>query len=191
MKTINSNLVAFTFFAVIATSCQKEIKISQTEFSESSAKANTQPTPAICNGRYNVILESGQPTANNGLYTWIWSIQNPNPGNGTNGTVQDLSHWGMQFGHCFNWSHVVSSAYSYNGSTWHSFTPEYKIDKSQNCITTPVFKFDAGTNGSAKTYYRLVLNTYYPSGNNAFGNFKSGSSLPCCTFNFNGISCNE
>lgn len=191
MKTINPNPFFFIFFVVIAISCQKELKKSQTDLSEISAKANTTSTPSICNGRYTVKLESGQPAANNGLYTWIWSIQNPNPGNGSNGTVQDLSHWGIQFGQCFNWSHVVASAYSYNGSTWNSFTPEYKIDRSQNCVTTPLFKFNAGTNGNAKTYFRLVLNTSYSAGGNAFGYFKSGSSMPCCTFNFVGISCNE
>src|SRR5690349_23127185 len=33
-------------------------------------------------------------------WVWIWEIKNTKPGNGTGGTVQDLSHWGIDLGKC-------------------------------------------------------------------------------------------
>ena len=42
------------------------------------------------------------PIKVNENYEWVWTIKNNKPGNGKNGTVQDLSHWGMKFGTCFD-----------------------------------------------------------------------------------------
>src|SRR5262245_36597027 len=47
-----------------------------------------------CNN-YDIALESMNPVGSN--WEWIWTVTNVNPGNGNNGTVQNLSHWGMQF----------------------------------------------------------------------------------------------
>lgn len=140
---------------------------------------------SACNA-YAVSLESKTPVGSN--WEWIWTVQNLNPGNGNNGTVQNLSHWGMQFGSCFNFSSVVQAAYSANGVNWTSFTPVYQVDPSQNCMTTPVLKFDFGTTGSNPSYYKLVLNQNYEPGSTA-GYYKSGSRTGCCTFNFTGVSC--
>lgn len=138
-----------------------------------------------CNS-YNIALES--KTQIGGNWEWIWTVQNLNPGNGTNGTVQNLSHWGMQFGSCFIWSSVVGAAYSADGINWTSFTPVFAVDPSQSCLTTPVFKFDFGTTGSSPSYYKLVLNEDY-SIESSFGYFKSGNRTGCCTFNFSGVGC--
>lgn len=147
-----------------------------------------QPGPGgTCNpNAYTITLES--KTLVNGNWEWIWSVQNPNPGNGGGGTVQDLSHWGMQFGSCFAWSYVISAAYSADGSTWTSFTPLYQIDPSQTCMTEPVLKFDYGTTGSAKSYYKLVISQDLPPGW-VPGYYKSGVNTGCCIFNFMGIGC--
>ena len=143
--------------------------------------------PGVCNPyAYIITLESKTPV--NGSWEWIWSVQNSNPGNGGGGSVQNLSHWGMQFGSCFVWASVVSGAYSPDGITWTAFTPLYVVDPSQSCVTTPVLKFDFGTVGSAKSYYKLVVSQDYPVGW-VPGYYKSGANTGCCTFNFNGIGC--
>ena len=141
---------------------------------------------AACNpDAYTITLESH--TQVNGNWEWIWSVKNPNPGNGKNGTVQNLSHWGMELGACVNLSSVVGAAYSGDGSTWTEFTPSYQPDPSQGCMTTPVLKFDFGTSGTAKTYYRLIVNQDFTEGS-VQGYYKSGVNTGCCTFSFTGIA---
>lgn len=135
---------------------------------------------------YTIVLESKTLVGSN--WEWIWSVQNPNPGNGLNGTVQDLSHWGMQFTSCFTWADVTGAAYSYNGTTWTGFSPSYSPDPSQLCLTTPVLKFNYGTTGSAKTYYKLVVSRDYNT-MNALAYYKSGRRTGCCTTLFQGIGC--
>jgi len=153
----------------------------------SNSTVSGKETPVTCNpNAYIVLLESR--TQVNGNWEWIWSVQNSNPGNGTNGTFQDLSHWGMQFGACFNVTSLVSAAYSANGTTWTAFTPTYQVDPSVPCLSTAVLKFDYGTIGSAKSYYKLVVSINYPTGL-APGYYKSGSGTGCCTFSFIGIGC--
>jgi hypothetical protein len=51
-------------------------------------------------------------------------------------------------------------------------------------------KFDFGTRDAEISYYRLVVNKYYPVGHNsAFGYFKSGRNTGCYTNYFDGIGC--
>jgi hypothetical protein len=160
-----------------------------TVISGASAKGDILPSAGTCNSNaYIVTLESRTQVGNS--WEWVWSVQNSNPGNGNGGTVQNLSHWGMQFGPCNVMNSVVSAAYSADGITWTSFVPVYQTDPSQGCVTTPVLKFDYGTAGSAKSYYKLVLNQDFPVGA-SFGYYKSGVKTGCCTFTFNGIRCPE
>ncbi len=172
--------------AVIAVGCQKETKeILQ---GKETLQANKPVPPATCNSNaYVITLES--KTFSSGSWIWIWSVRNPNPGNGNNGTSQDLSHWGMRFGTCLDFSDITGAAYSFNGTTWISFTHEYKVDPSQSCMTVPVLKFNAGTTGTAKTYYRLVISKDYSIDNAATGYYKSGARMPCCTVTFTGVGC--
>jgi hypothetical protein len=117
-------------------------------------------------------------------------VQNSNPGNGNNGTVQNLSHWGMQFGSCFTWSSVVSAAYSADGASWTGFAPQFQADPSQACMTSSVLKFDYGTEGSAKSYYKLVVDRDYQVVGTP-GYYKSGANTGCCTFTFPGMGCGD
>jgi hypothetical protein len=188
MKTIKLTVLtgAIAMFCLI--SCQRDVNdFSAVNAASEETQTNASSPNANCNPfAYNVVLESRDFVNNN--WEWTWSIQNPNPGNGNNGTAQDLSHWGIQLGTCFNAASLVSAAYSYDGVNWTSFTPSIGVDPSQGCITTPVLKFDAGTTGSARTYYRLVVNQFYAFGT-ANGYYKSGQRTGCCTFSFLGIGC--
>ena len=149
--------------------------------------ANKGGTNGTCNpDAYAITLES--KTQVNGNWEWVWSVQNLNPGNGSGGTVQDLSHWGMQLGSCIDFSSIIGGATSEDGVKWTSFIPAYRSDVSQGCMGAPVVKFDYGTTGSVKSYYKLIVNRDFQQGLVA-GYYKSGSVTSCCTFLFTGFTC--
>src|SRR4030095_9870910 len=50
---------------------------------------------------------------------WTWTLTNTNPGNGSNGTLQDVSHWSLPLCPAAE-AALVSAEYSYDGITWHS-----------------------------------------------------------------------
>ncbi len=190
MKTLTRVLIGAMVLACFI-ACQKDRSgntiLSTPVVTSGEFPTGQKGTPGPCNpNAYTITLES---RVFNGInWEWVWSVQNPNPGNGSNGTVQNLSHWGMQFGSCFNWSTVVSAAYSADGINWTGFIPSLAPDPSQSCLMTAVLKFDYGTTGSAKTYYQLVLSENYPPGT-AAGYYKSGTNTGCCTFTFVGVGC--
>jgi len=191
MKTRLFNLSVIILSMALFISCQRDAQEQLvTPKSPDETTAGDELTSrgrAVCNTDvYDVLLESKTPV--NGNWEWVWSFQNTNPGNGTNGTAQDLSHWGIPFGACFPTSSIVGAAYSSDGINWTSFTPIIHVDPSVSCLTTPVLKFDFGTVGSIKSYYRLTLSQDFPPAwSPAYA--KSGSN--CCIFNFDGIGCND
>lgn len=145
-----------------------------------------------CAGPYKVVLESVTNNGN-GTYTWTWSVQNPNPGNGSNGTIQNLSHWDITLGSCVTFDNVVSGATSTNNVDWTPFTPSFQADPSlpvSGCaVTADVVKFDLGTSGSAKTYYRLTIDIDVLVDPAATAYYKSGATTGCGTFCFPGFAC--
>jgi hypothetical protein len=191
MKAFTKHLFIFSILAFTIFSCTKEVKqqpsaTNAQQMQEVAGSVNSSTT--VATAPYTITLESVVNNGNN-TYTWTWSVQNPNPGNGLNGTVQNLSHWGFILGTCVNFNDILSSAYSFNGANWTSFTAAYAVDPSQDCMTYPVLKFDAGTTGTAKTYYRITLYNDYAVDNNAIGYFKSGSRTDCGVFTFSGVGC--
>jgi hypothetical protein len=149
--------------------------------------ANKGGTNGTCNpDAYTITLES--KTLVNGNWEWVWSVQNPNPGNGSNGTVQNLSHWGMQLGSCIDFSTIIGGATSPDGVKWTSFVPTYRSDASQGCMGAPVVKFDYGTSASDKSYYKLIVDRDLQQGL-VPGYYKSGSVTSCCTILFMGFAC--
>lgn len=183
-RTLLFSMAAYAL--LLTTGCQKSSSDTEAGISTTATDKKQAPDGPCNPNAYTITLES--KTLVNGNWEWVWSVQNPNPGNGNNGTTQDLSHWGMQFGSCFNAAHLVSAGYSNDGTSWNSFNPSYKADPSQDCLTTPVVKFDVGTSGSAKTYYKLVVSHNYQTGAST-GYYKSGNRTGCCTFTFTGIAC--
>jgi hypothetical protein len=183
MKTITLTLLSCTLFLLTFISCQRDIDES-TE-NNTSQQTLSSENPGIESVGYSITLAG--PTQVNGNYHWIWTVKNTNPGNGNNGTYQDLSHWGMIFSSCFNINSVVSAGYSTNGTSWTNFTPTLKVDPS-SCISVPVLKFDFGTSGRNTSYYRLILNINLPIAP-ASGYYKSGRKTGCGSLSFNGIGC--
>lgn len=128
---------------------------------------------------YTVTLQSNSQDPE-GNYEWVWAVTNPNPGNGTNGTLQDLSHWALILPSCVGQSNIRATAYSTDGISWQPLNASIGVDPSQNCYTGPVLKFDVGTSGSSTTYYKLTVDSYYNSGF-VTGVFKSGKRTGCYT----------
>lgn len=189
MKKLSLIMLSTVAFLFLATSCQRNSQdmIAFENDNRETTEVMGKDNPGPCNpSAYNVVLESR--TLVNGYWEWIWSIQNTNPGNGNNGTAQDLSNWGMELGSCVNWASVISAGFSIDGTTWSDFTPLYQANPGQGCLTTPVLKFDLGTTGTAKSYYRVILDQDVQPGT-VVGVYKSGSSTSCCIFSFNGIGC--
>ena len=202
MKTISitkSLGVALGFATLLSTSfmsCQKESLSSDSNGKINPEVAGKVKPPIInsnCTG-YNVTLDKTADAISH-TTTFIWSIQNPNPGSGSGTTIQNLSHWTFIPG-CpgnngleQNWADIVSAAYN-TGAGWVEIVPvpDLKPDPSQTCTSANVFKFNFGTSGTTATQYRLVLSGNYGTADNqAF--FKSGSSTGCCEKTILGIGC--
>ena len=146
----------------------------------------TSGTTVSASSPYNVHIS--ELFGENGKYTWIWEIKNDNPGNGTNGTVQDLSHWGIDLGTCIKLTDIIEAAYSQDGKTWIKFTPEFQVDKSQNCSSLSYVKFDFGTTGSQISYYKLII-TKNVTHVDTKAIYKSGTNTGCGKFLTCGFGC--
>jgi hypothetical protein len=163
--------------------------VATQNFLQTNSVVSTSSLPLISNSSpYTVTLESITDNGD-GTWTWIWSVLNPNPGNGTNGTVQDLSHWNITLG-CAQPDDIVSASKSTDGATWEvNYVPRYEVDPSQDCYTDSVYKFDLGTRNNIKTYYQLTVNKNFSVDSNVLAVYKSGRTTGCGTFNFPGFGC--
>jgi len=123
----------------------------------------------------------------NGTWTWSWSAQNPYPGDGTNGTVQDLDHWDMTLGHYATMNDIVTGEVSTDGITWTTFRPEYRIDINQSCSADTVIQLNLGTRGSLKSYYRITVNKSFAVDDSVQAIYVSGRETGCGIFQFSGF----
>jgi hypothetical protein len=135
---------------------------------------------------YDVQLVSNNGAGSN--YEWIWKVTNPDPGNGLNGTLQDLSHWSLILPECITQSNIVSAAYSHDGLMWTPLSSSIGVDPSQGCYTAAVLKFDVGFSGTTTMYYKLVVNQPYIAGVTT-AVFKSGKRTGCYVGMIEGITC--
>ena len=182
-----------TIFAFYA--CKKDVNSNSSTEGEIATKPPVQQPPGSSCANYSVTLDR---TYEDGKTTFIWTITNPNPGNGQNGTIQNLSHWNFIPG-CpgndgleQNWDDIDAAYYSTDGgTTWNliSPTPELAPDPSQTCTNLNVFKFNYGTSGSQPTLYKLVLFGNYSADANNTAVFKSGANTGCCVRTVPGIGC--
>ncbi|WP_026898894.1 hypothetical protein [Daejeonella oryzae] len=154
--------------------CVKEVQMNGSGESVSAASP------------YSVRLAS--VTKVDGGYEWIWQVQNFHPGNGKNGTVQDLSHWNLDLGDCVELGDITHAAFSGNGTSWTKFQPSLKEDKSQDCYKENILKFDFGTSGSKISYYKLVVSKKLTR-NSVLAVYKSGKNTGCGIFETCGFGC--
>jgi hypothetical protein len=146
-------------------------------FGAAVAAFDTAGEAEIASSTYDAsLIEVSQQGANE--YAWTWTVTNPSPGSGSDGTLQNLSHWSMAVGDVMQLSNIVSVSYSTDGIAWNHLPVSLAIDKSQDCYTGTVLKFDYGTVGAEPTYYKLVVNTAF-SQTVTLANFKSGKTTGC------------
>lgn len=171
--------------------CEGKVSLKGSELNAKSQSLMSTSSASVTSLPYKVTLLTRQSNGD-GTYTWIWSVENPNPGNGKDGkTVQDLSHWAISIGNCATLADIANAATSTDGQKWTSFKPTYSIDKSQSCYQQPILKFDVGTKGTAKVYYKLVMKKNFTM-EKQLALYKSGANTGCGTFQICGIgSCPE
>ena len=122
---------------------------------------------------------------------WTWSVTNPNPGNGSNGTLQDISHWDLGLCPAAE-AALVSAEYSLDGqTTWISVPIIMDRDPSiRLCTTNDVLKFDVGSSGTAPNYYRITFNQQFALNTNATSYIKTGGGLKGCNlYYYSGVGC--
>lgn len=126
------------------------------------------------------------------LDTWTWTLTNTNPGNGSNGTLQDVSHWSLPLCPAAE-AALVSAAYSYDGVNWTPVSINMDRDPSiKLCTREDVLKFDAGTSGTTPTYYRVTFNKVFTVDPYAYSYIKTGGGLQGCNiYTYSGVGCNE
>jgi len=122
-----------------------------------------------------------------GYQEWTWVLTNPNPGNGANGTLQNVSHFSIAL-NALAEAALVSAEYSYDGITWISVPITVERDPAiRSCTQVDVLKFDAGTVGSEPTYYRATFSQEFSSNPFATSWIKSGVKTGCNMYFFTGI----
>lgn len=111
---------------------------------------------------------------------WTWMITNPNPGNGDNGTLQDVSHWSLALSPIAE-AAIVSAEYSFDGIIWVSVSIQMDRDPTiKACTTDDVLKFDVGTTGSQPTYYRVTFDREFAVNSYSTSYIKTGSGRKGC-----------
>lgn len=123
---------------------------------------------------------------------WTWTLSNPNPGNGTEGTLQDVSHWSLPLCPAAE-AALVSAQYSFDGVTW--ITVPIFMDRDPSiriCTNVDVLKFDIGTTGTSPNYYRITFNRAFTGNPLAVSYIKTGGGIKGCNmYIYYGVGCNE
>jgi len=122
-----------------------------------------------------------------GTYEWTWVLTNPNPGNGEDGTLQNVSHFDIALNAEAEGA-LISAEYSFDGITWISVPIEVERDPSiRKCTTTDVLKFNAGTVGDQPTYYRATFSEEFGTNPYSASWINSGSRTGCNMYFFSGV----
>jgi hypothetical protein len=195
MKSLK--LPLFGLSALLFFGCQKATLQDSTATNLLRAEPLTLSVEATnCLG-YNVTLHVDQ-TSKPGYTIFLWTLSNPKPGNGKNGTLQNLSHWDFVPGTCLldNLADVTEAAY-FDGTNWQTILPltieqDHAMDAGGtfNCTTGNVLKFNYGTSGSTPSQYKIVMKGNWGT-DDLTAYFKSGNITGCCsgTYANMGIGC--
>jgi hypothetical protein len=191
MKTKFFLALGVTTAALGFYACQRNVDSASRTVDEVQSKKPSMPEILNCaNYSFDATISYG-----GGKTTVIWSVTNTNPGNGSNGTSQNLSHWDWVLPSCIEFGKVLNAYYTGTWSPdfeeWTPFTPTNVVDPSQTCNGGNVIKFNFGTSGSNTSYYAIVLDgTNYSLSNDANAvAIKAGND--CCTKNIEGVVCDE
>ena len=135
---------------------------------------------------YTITLVSKITTGSNTEFTW--SVTNTNPGNGDNGTLQDVSHWDVPLTQVAE-AALISAATSLDGVNFTNSTTAIERDPSiRFCTTTDVLKFNVGTSGSTPTYYRATFSSDFVINLFATSWIKTGGGREGCNqYFFSGL----
>jgi hypothetical protein len=146
-------------------------------------KKETKPVAS-----YTITFIGKEQIGNN--YQWTWSVLNPLPGNGSNGTLQNISHWSLPLCPLAE-AAIVSAEYSYDQVNWTSVSIDMERDPSiRVCTTTDVLKFNTGTSGTAPLYCRITFNKDFILNPFAVSYIKTGGGLQGCNvYLYSGIGC--
>lgn len=183
-KALLNVFLASIVLITLLSGCEKEPALEQS----SVMWVDNSPKSEAAKPLYIVKLEN-KILNKNKTYTWIWSVTNPNPGNGTpgSGTAQDLVSWGITLGSCANMGQIIIGSTSPDGITWKNFNPEVNTVSEINSISKPILMFDLGTNRSQKSYYKLVVNGNFSVNNSVSAVYKSGDKAGVLTIS--GFGC--
>lgn len=136
---------------------------------------------------YSIQLLTHTSDESRGSYEWTWVLTNPNPGDGQNGTLQDVSHFSIAL-NAIAEAALLSAEYSFDGITWISVPIVLDRDPAiRQCTTTDVLKFDAGTVDGEPTYYRATFSEEFSSNPYATSWIKTGSRTGCNMYFFTGV----
>ena len=136
---------------------------------------------------YSIQLLASTPDESRGVYEWTWVLTNPNPGNGEDGTLQDVSHFSIALNAAAE-AALVSAEYSFDGITWISIPATVDRDPGiRQCTETDVLKFDAGTVGGEPTYYRATFTEQFSANPYATSWIKTGARSGCNLNFFTGV----
>ena len=127
---------------------------------------------------YEIVLVTKNSVGDN--TEWTWSLTNPNPGSGTNGTLRDVSHWDVSLPSQAE-AALIGAQYSFDGVNWHNSPIVVERDFSiKLCTLVDVLKFDAGTTGSQPTYYRAIFDEDFTLNPFATSWIKNGGGQQGC-----------
>jgi len=127
---------------------------------------------------YQIVLVTKSTAGDN--TEWTWTVTNPNPGNGTYGTLRDVSHWDVSLPQQAE-DALIGAQYSFDGVNWQNSPIVVETDFSiKLCTLVDVLKFDAGTTGSAPTYYKAIFDADFTLNPFATSWIKNGGGQQGC-----------
>ncbi|NEU08370.1 hypothetical protein GZH53_08625 [Flavihumibacter sp. R14] len=184
-NALKAFLLVSTVFSLLLSSCEKEpdMEPAGLMWVENSPTGTGKPA-------YDIKLEN-KIRNKNGTYTWIWSVINTKPGDGTpgSGTVQDLQSWGFSLGSCADLGQVISGSFSPDGVSWHNFNPEIKTVEGIPGGSGKALMFEQGTVKNQKSYYKLLVTRSFSTDDKVKAVFKSGKLTGSGTILISGIGC--
>ena len=175
-----------TIFTLLISACQKEPVTDPAGL----MWVGNSPEPGMAKPAYEIKLEN-KIKNKNGTYSWIWSVTNTRPGDGSPGsnTVQDLQSWGFTLSGCAGMGQIISGSTSPDGVTWSNFNPEIKTVSGISGGSKPALMFEQGTVKNQKSYYKLLVTRNFSTDDEVKAVYKSGDLTGSGTIVISGIGC--